>query len=207
MHSEWFPQHNPLATMKPTRNKVFCPDCERAKMLFETEQKAKNFIRFNSEEIEAVSGYSPQRAYFCVFCNGWHVTSAREFVGVSRKERFLMEAIKAKEERTLQKDEIMAEIEHELIGKEAFEKNILVSNRITALKQEIERFGSLKEGDKARLKEMRQWLDALYAVRKKCGFQQTSEKYERAREQEIDEWRLWAEKLGYQTPSSLDSGE
>lgn len=193
--------------MKPTRNKVFCPDCERPKMLFETEQKAKNFIRFNSEEIQAESGYSPQRAYFCLFCNGWHVTSAKQFVGVSRKERLLMETMKAKEERILQKDEIMAEIENELAGKEAFEKNIIVSNRIATLKQEMERFGNFKECDKAKLKEMRQWLDALQAVRKKCGFQQSSEKYEKAKEEEIDGWRLWAEKLGYKTSPPLDVDE
>ena len=49
--------------MKPTKNKVFCKDCGRTKMLFETEKKAENFIKFNKEEIEAESGYGPQRSY------------------------------------------------------------------------------------------------------------------------------------------------
>jgi ssDNA-binding Zn-finger/Zn-ribbon topoisomerase 1 len=33
--------------MKPTRNRVMCPDCGKAKMLFESEKKAKRFIEWN----------------------------------------------------------------------------------------------------------------------------------------------------------------
>lgn len=186
--------------MKPTRNKVFCLDCERTKMLFETEQKAKTFIRFNSEEILAVSGYSPQRAYFCLFCDGWHVTSTKQFIGLSRKERLLTESMKPKEAHKLTMDELMAELENQLIGKEAFEKSSIVSEKITALRHEIVLTESSRISDRVKLKELRQWLDALYEVRKKYGFQKTSDKYEQVREKAIDEWRLWAEKLGYKTP-------
>ena len=38
---------------KPTRNRVMCPDCKRMKMLFETESKARDFIKFNGNEIES----------------------------------------------------------------------------------------------------------------------------------------------------------
>lgn len=37
--------------MKPTKNRVYCRDCGRVKMLFETEKQADTFIRFNREEI------------------------------------------------------------------------------------------------------------------------------------------------------------
>lgn len=64
--------------MKPTKNRVYCRDCGRPKMLFETEKKAKTFIKFNSEIIEAETGYAPVRSYYCISCNGWHVTSKIE---------------------------------------------------------------------------------------------------------------------------------
>lgn len=61
--------------MKPTKNKVFCLECGRPKMLFESEKKANNFIKFNSQEIISDTGRAPIRSYFCIACNGWHVTS------------------------------------------------------------------------------------------------------------------------------------
>ena len=61
--------------MKPTKNRVFCRECNRKKMLFETEKKAQNFMKFNAEEIKGNTGKAPVRAYFCEFCGGWHVTS------------------------------------------------------------------------------------------------------------------------------------
>ena len=32
---------------KPNKFRVMCPDIGRQKMLFDTEEKAKNFIKFN----------------------------------------------------------------------------------------------------------------------------------------------------------------
>jgi len=65
--------------MKPTKNKFYCKDSGQSKMLFETEKKANNFIKFNSDEIEAETGYKPVRSYYCMYCDGWHVTSQAEF--------------------------------------------------------------------------------------------------------------------------------
>lgn len=65
--------------MKPTKNKVYCPAADRSKMLFETERKAENFIRFNAEEIRDSKGYAPQRAYYCEACGGWHVTHHKSY--------------------------------------------------------------------------------------------------------------------------------
>ncbi|MDR3169022.1 MAG: hypothetical protein LBU27_04620 [Candidatus Peribacteria bacterium] len=50
--------------MKPTKNRVFCGDCGKVKMLFKAEKKAENFIRFNSEEILKEQGTAPIRSYF-----------------------------------------------------------------------------------------------------------------------------------------------
>ena len=61
--------------MKPVKNRMFCLECKRAKMLFESKSKALNFIKFNSEEIKNENGIAPTRVYYCKSCGGWHVTS------------------------------------------------------------------------------------------------------------------------------------
>lgn len=65
--------------MKPTKNRIFCPQCKRSKMLFESQKKADNFIEFNKSEIEENSHYVPCRSYYCPFCAGWHVTHHQSF--------------------------------------------------------------------------------------------------------------------------------
>lgn len=64
--------------MKPTKNRYFCVDAGRAKMLFKSEGSAKRFMEFNSDDIEEKGGRIPVRAYFCVACGGWHITSQPE---------------------------------------------------------------------------------------------------------------------------------
>ena len=61
--------------MKPIKNRIFCMECQRPKMLFESKSKAINFIKFNSDEIKNENGIAPIRVYFCKSCGGWHVTS------------------------------------------------------------------------------------------------------------------------------------
>lgn len=59
--------------MKPTK-RIMCPDCMRQKMLFETERKAKDFIRWNGKDIEHGENL---RAYYCSACCGWHISHHR----------------------------------------------------------------------------------------------------------------------------------
>lgn len=61
--------------MKPTRNRVMCPDCGKAKMLFESEKKAKRFIEWNGEELPY--GGDSLRPYYCPACCGWHISHHR----------------------------------------------------------------------------------------------------------------------------------
>lgn len=56
--------------MKP-KNRVFCPDCGRQKMLFETERKAQDFIRWNSDGMQNGELLHP---YYCKACCGWHIS-------------------------------------------------------------------------------------------------------------------------------------
>lgn len=58
----------------PPKNRIFCNECGRKKLLFETEGKAKTFIKYNAEEIEERNGFAPNRTYYCESCGGWHVT-------------------------------------------------------------------------------------------------------------------------------------
>lgn len=61
--------------MRPIKNRMFCLECKRPKMLFESKGKALNFIKFNSDEIKDANGIAPTRVYYCKSCGGWHVTS------------------------------------------------------------------------------------------------------------------------------------
>lgn len=44
-------------------------------MLFETQEKADNFMRFNNSIMATKSKKTPKRSYYCSFCCGWHITS------------------------------------------------------------------------------------------------------------------------------------
>ncbi|MBR5607605.1 MAG: hypothetical protein IKW44_04375 [Bacteroidaceae bacterium] len=68
--------------MKPTKNKIYCNDIKRIKMLFPTKEKADNFIKFNAEEIAENNKNVPTRSYYCPSCGGWHVTH------IADKERY-----------------------------------------------------------------------------------------------------------------------
>ena len=57
---------------KPTKNRIMCPECGRTKMLFETESKARNFIKFNGDDF----GHENElRPYYCQSCGGYHISS------------------------------------------------------------------------------------------------------------------------------------
>ena len=64
-------------------------------MVFESQAKADNFIRYNKEEIEEENGRAPVRSYYCKLCGGWHVTSkmseAVMFSSDKRDERIMAE--------------------------------------------------------------------------------------------------------------------
>lgn len=70
--------------MSKPKNRIYCYECGRSKLVFESEKKALNFIKFNGDEIEEEKGYRPVRAYYCQCCNGWHVTSRVE-TGIAKR--------------------------------------------------------------------------------------------------------------------------
>ena len=86
--------------MKPVKNRMFCVECQRAKMLFDSKCKALNFIKFNSEEIKHEKGIAPIRVYYCKSCGGWHVTSrVRPVSERGQIQRFISKAFRMIGER------------------------------------------------------------------------------------------------------------
>jgi hypothetical protein len=94
--------------MKPTKNRVFCKDCGRSKMLFETEKKAATFIKFNGDDIEKESGVKPERSYFCTYCGGWHVTSKKEFLNIKSRTEIVLDIYNEEKRKKAEQKEIRA---------------------------------------------------------------------------------------------------
>lgn len=199
--------------MKPTKNKVFCKNCERTKMLFETEKKAENFMKFNKEKIEEESGYSPQRSYYCLFCGGWHLTSISEKIGVSKKEQLFEQYKQEKkkvtkivnEEETIIKKnskaenqekqkKIMQDLEGQIKEMDTFEKEKFFFEKINLLNNEIKLLNNSNiSNDKEELKNLRQTVEILYILRKQNGIPKNNPRVNELSEKELEEWKLWAE--------------
>lgn len=193
--------------MKPTKNRVYCNDCGKTKMLFDTEKKADNFIAFNQEEIRKEAGYAPQRSYFCLFCGGWHITSIKEEIGKSKNEelleQLLIEKANKKEKTPCEKfkinhqenrDKLFLEIESKIKELDNNEKELFFNEQISILNKEIEAISnSTNQNDKELLKELRQKLHVTYIIRKQNGFQKVNNKFNEKLE---EEWLSWLKKNG-----------
>ena len=57
--------------MPKPKNRIMCPDCGKQKILFESESKANNFIKWNKDDIE---NGDKLRVYYCSACCGWHIS-------------------------------------------------------------------------------------------------------------------------------------
>lgn len=77
--------------MKP-KNRVMCPDCGRAKMLFGTEKEANTFLKFNMDAVNP-DGKRNMRVYYCPACCGWHISS-HEYNGNNDRTDKLIAAYK-----------------------------------------------------------------------------------------------------------------
>lgn len=81
--------------MKPTRNRIVCPDCGRQKMIFETKAKAQRFIDFNGKDIKHGDRLRP---YYCPACCGWHISHMEYNVAYEgRTDRLINEYQKKKQ--------------------------------------------------------------------------------------------------------------
>lgn len=85
-----------------------CPDCGRMKMLFETEKKAENFIKFNGEEI--CDDPSTLRVYYCPGCAGYHISSKPHKKSYDHSTDKLIERFHLAEAQDARAHKIMDEI-------------------------------------------------------------------------------------------------
>ena len=198
--------------MKPTKNKFYCKDCGRTKMLFETEKKADNFIAFNQEKISKEAEYAPQRSYFCLFCGGWHITSIKEEIGKSKNEKLLEQLliekttpIKSKLKSQIKsknheenRRKLFIEVESSIKEMDNNQKEAFFTEQINSLNKEVEDLSnSSDQNKKEKLKKLRQKLEVTYIVRKQNGFQKANKFKEKVREREIQEWLKWLKEKGH----------
>jgi NMD protein affecting ribosome stability and mRNA decay len=57
--------------MYKPKKRIMCPDCGRQKMVFESESKANNFIKWNKDSIDHGDEL---RVYYCDACCAYHIT-------------------------------------------------------------------------------------------------------------------------------------
>ena len=153
--------------MKPTKNRVFCKDCGKVKMLFDTEKKAENFIRFNSNEIEHDTGYKPERCYFCRYCGGWHVTSHKECWDIKSRTEIVLDLYEQeKEEKALIKarQKAFKKEEEALLRAQKREEEALIKA------QEVENL-------KKCLKKLEKCIEILGTLEKYKTFEECKNKY------------------------------
>ncbi len=82
--------------MRP-KHRVWCPDCQRPKMLFETERKAQDFIQWNGDDMEY--GADTLRAYYCPACCGWHISHRGHRSWYDRQTEQMIHRIKEHQEQ------------------------------------------------------------------------------------------------------------
>lgn len=61
--------------VKPQSNRIMCPTAKKMKQLFDTENEANTFIRFNADKL--AYGADKLRVYWCDSCAGFHISSKR----------------------------------------------------------------------------------------------------------------------------------
>ena len=97
--------------MKP-KNRVMCPDCGHPKMLFETEKKAENFLKFNMSAVNP-DGTRTMRVYYCPACCGYHISS-HEYHGdnlnTDRLIKRYKESISGKHDYTIEANQLCDEL-------------------------------------------------------------------------------------------------
>ena len=103
--------------MAKPKNRVWCPDCGRPKILFDSEKAANLFIKYNGEEL--TDDVSNLRVYYCPACCGYHISSHKKKGNYDATEKLIAAYHKDKENRHTKKkseesgvsDEIMEKIE------------------------------------------------------------------------------------------------
>ena len=169
--------------MKPTKNKVFCIDCGRTKQLFESEKKANNFIKFNSEEILEQGEKTPVRSYYCLSCGGWHVTSkTTTYDAPTRSERIIN---KIKEDNKI-RQEVLKTYKKKI--QDAKERICNIVNELQVdfenMKKECENISQREE----KLKHINAFIKRLNEIRTTMALKKNQRKFIHNLEQESKQY-------------------
>ena len=93
-------KYNQSKGIKP-KNRVYCPDCQRQKMKFNSEREAHDFIKWNKENFDEKI---PSRIYWCEACCGYHITARPEGnvgIALNIKLPYLTEALETDKHRVM----------------------------------------------------------------------------------------------------------
>lgn len=157
-----------------SKNFVYCRDCGRKKLLFATEEKAVNFMKFNNDAILSARSHAPVRPYFCVACGGYHLTSIEnsencEKAGLTEQiidayEQSKLSGKKGSGMEADKKDSKVIEIRERITKSQEEKRYYSASSQIFHLLDLVE-----EEGDESQIPELlelhldnhRQWLNYL----------------------------------------------
>lgn len=193
--------------MKPSKNWVYCRDISRHKTIFDTEKKALNFIKFNADAIREETGVAPVRAYYCMFCAAWHVTSKAEAPAAFRNEQLLkiIKGIKPPKQKKVapvavqgfDRQEYMNGLQDEVNRLGADRRKGFLEEEITRLKQEIAGLKSNPDlAHPGMLKQKNMALECTYIVRKQLGYKPNIQPMDTENADQLF-WKRWAEQKGY----------
>lgn len=101
------------------RNRIMCPDCQKPKILFETERKANDFIRWNGDNLENQCG--KLRAYYCPACCGWHISHQKYRKSYDSRTDNLISAFDRQKKKRTKIDRLIHKIDYEAKAREIYE--------------------------------------------------------------------------------------
>ncbi len=196
--------------MKPSKSRVFCNDCKRSKILFETEKKANRFISFNQEVIKKEKGYAPKRSYFCSFCCGWHTTSVEGEIGLSKHEKLFNQYFKnntgirqeEEERKSDYKTIVRNKIEYQFRNKikNATKDGIIsfLSKEWKKAKKQIRKLATSNDSNKKNgLKDSYIILEIIEKIKQEYGIVTINPHFQKRKSNKDEEWKQWFESRGY----------
>ena len=158
--------------MKPKHNRVMCADCGKQKMLFESESKANNFIKWNGDDIDAHGGVL--RAYYCPSCGGWHISHKEHKRNYDSSTDRLIEAykrsVKTSDLKVFGSDKVLAEYDKLMLANDIWNsipqeaKDYSSKNKVKKCITEYYKAHNIAENDGGivRMKIYEKWYGYCY---------------------------------------------
>ena len=89
--------------MEPKREKIYCNDSKKNRILFETKAAANHFIK-RCKRVKTKWDYSTMYAYHCKYCKGWHITDNQKHQPILLKmKKFFNSFFNIRQEKEIEK--------------------------------------------------------------------------------------------------------